>query len=182
MHVVEFKAELRDADLAHRLCDHIGATAAGVDRHEDTAFRIPSGRLLRRVATPIDAGGDEEPITEYIFYDRPDIVRPRLCHAMVYNEASARTRFGTSDLPARATLRKQRSIYLTGPIRIHLDDVESLGRFIEFVTVVSRAHPVRRCHELVADLRGTFDACLGEAIALSYADLLIPHTGDATIA
>jgi adenylate cyclase class IV len=189
MHNVEFKAELRDLDLARAIARQLGATHAGDMRQVDTYYKVASGRLKRREITYLDGGDDgaekAEPEIEYIFYDRPDQASPRLSHYVIYDEATARERFGTRDLPVELTVSKRRCLFLTGPVRIHLDEVDDLGRFIEFEGVVSRAHTVRTCHELVSKLREHFQPAMGEPIAVSYSDLQrleqsskTPATGD----
>ena len=170
MHNVEYKAELRDADLARSIARQLGATHAGNLRQVDTYYKVASGRLKRR---EISYAGDNETPTEieYIFYDRPDQTTQRLSHYVIYDETTARERFGTRELPVELTVGKVRCLFLTGPVRIHIDEVEGLGSFIEFEAVVSRAHPVRKCHELVSQLRQHFQPAMGEPIAVSYSDL-----------
>ena len=168
MHNVEYKAELRDMPLARAICQRLGATPADEMRQVDTYYRVPSGRLKRREITAADGSRD----VEYIFYDRPDLSSPRLSHYVIYDEPTAAERFGTRALPVDIIVTKQRAVFLTGPVRIHLDSVDGLGSFFEFEAVVSRAHPVRRCHELVADLREAFLPVAGETISTGYADLL----------
>ncbi len=170
MHNVEFKAELRDPDLARSIARQLGATHAGDLRHLDTYYKVASGRLKRREITYADQPEQSAEI-EYIFYDRPDQTSPRLSHYVIYDEPTAKERFGTRELPVELTVAKTRCLFLTGPVRIHIDDVEGLGAFVEFEAVVSRAHPVRKCHELVGQLRQHFQPVLGEAIAVSYSDL-----------
>jgi adenylate cyclase class IV len=170
MHNVEFKAELRDLPLAQAICRRLGATHAGQMRQLDTYYRVPSGRLKRRETTHAAEPGQTE--VEYIFYDRADRPAPRLSHYIIYDEPTARERFGVRPLPVEVSVAKTRTLFITGPVRIHLDEVDGLGRFIEFEAVVSRAHPVQRCHDLVAQLRDAFLPVLGEAISVGYADLL----------
>lgn len=171
MHNVEFKAELRDLELARSICRQLGATHAGDLRQVDTYFKVASGRLKKREITypsEPEAAAD----VEFIFYDRPDQTSPRLSHFVVYDEQTARERFGTRGLPIELTVAKHRCLFLTGPVRIHLDTVDDLGTFMEFEAIVSRAHPVRKCHELVGQLRQHFQPVIGEAIAVSYCDLM----------
>ncbi|MEM8758058.1 MAG: class IV adenylate cyclase [Planctomycetota bacterium] len=168
MHNVELKAELRDAPLARSIAVRLGATPAVSMRQTDTYYRIPSGRLKRREIT--NADGSQE--TEYIFYDRADRASPRLSHYIVYDEPTARERFGTRSLPTELVVTKQRDVFLTGPLRIHVDEVDRLGAFIEFEAVVSRAYSVRRCHQIVSETREAFLPAMGEPIAVSYSDLM----------
>jgi adenylate cyclase class IV len=164
MRNVGYKAELRDPELARSICLSMGAVHEGRLRQTDTYFRVADGRLKRRET-------QGEP-TEYIFYSRTDRVDPKVSHYVVYTEGEARERFGASPLPVRVVVRKTRELFLLENVRIHLDDVEKLGRFLEFEAVVSQDHDVAACHEDVSHLRQVFAPALGEAISVSYADLM----------
>lgn len=166
MQNVEFKAELRDPALARTIlrAAAIGATWIIQLAQTDTYYRVSSGRLKKR-----ECPGEP---TEYIFYDRADRTHPKLSHFKIYSETQALERFGTSPLPVWVVVRKTRDLYMLGNVRIHLDDVENLGKFIEFEALVSPQHNVARCHELIAELREALAPALGEAIATGYSDLL----------
>ncbi len=169
MHNVEFKAELRDYDLAQTICRALGATEALVMEQTDTYYKVPSGRLKRREQT-----GQE---TEYIFYDRANKAEARLSHYVIYDEPTARQRFACDTLPVLVVVSKERLVYLIGNIRIHLDRVKGLGDFLEIEAVVSRAHNVRACHEKVVELKAKLLPALGELISLSYSDMQMLEQG-----
>lgn len=164
MHNVEFKAELRDLTLARAICAALGASKILDFDQTDTYFRVPSGRLKRR-ETP------GEPI-EYIFYERANRASPKLSHFMIYSEEQARERFGLAPLPIWVTVRKHRELWMLGNVRIHLDEVEGLGTFLEFEALVSRDINMSRCHETLASLRSSFSPVLGEPIDCSYSDMI----------
>ncbi|MHC5025001.1 MAG: class IV adenylate cyclase [Planctomycetota bacterium] len=164
MQNVEFKAELRDVEAARAQCRAAGARRIGQVRQADTYFRMPDGRLKRR-----EAAG--EPI-EWIFYHRPNGVTPRLSNYTILSDEQARRRWGTQSLRPWLVVRKGRELWMVGNVRIHLDHVDQLGRFIEFEAVVSEDHDVHDCDEQVAELREAFDPWLGEPIGVSYVDLL----------
>lgn len=164
MHNVEYKAELRDLEMARATCRAVGAAYITTLHQTDTYFRVPSGRLKRRECTG-------EP-TEWIFYDRSDESRPRLSSFTIYSDAQARERFGVNPLPELVVVRKSRELYLIDNVRIHLDEVEGLGRFFELEALVSPGFPVPRCHAAVDRLRATFGPVLGEPLSVSYADLI----------
>lgn len=165
MHNVEYKAELRDMAMARAACRAVGASHIITLEQTDTYFRVPSGRLKRRECVG-------EP-TEWIFYDRKDEARPRLSCFTIYGDAQARERFGVAPLPELVVVRKTRDLYLLDNVRIHLDEVEDLGRFLEFEALVSPGFPVAKCHASVDRLRATFAPALGEPLSCSYADLLL---------
>lgn len=164
MHNVEFKAELRDIDLARSICHQLSATRVGELIQTDTYYRVPTGRFKKR-----ETNG--EPV-EYVFYDRADAIHPRLSHFTIYSEGEALARFGVQPLPVRAVVRKRRELFLLGTVRIHLDEVEGLGTFLEFEALVTPDLSVVKCHEAVARLRKAFGIVLGEPISAGYADLL----------
>jgi len=164
MQNVEFKAELRDPAIAAAICRDLGAELQGTIEQTDTYYRVASGRLKRREC----AGGP----TEYIYYDRPDRTSPKLSSFTIYSEREARRRFGARPMPEWVVVRKRRELYLLGAVRIHLDEVEGLGSFLELEALVSPDQDVARCHKRVAELREAFRVVLGESIACGYADLL----------
>ncbi len=170
---VEFKAELRDADLARAALRAFGALPAGELEQTDTYFRVADGRLKKRETTG-------EPV-EWVFYDRENRSLPKLSRFTIYDDAAARERFGARPLPVWLTVRKTRELWLTGGVRIHLDEVEHLGRYLEIEALVSPKQNVSKCHEAVAALREKLGPALGEPISCGYSDLLAseetPHLG-----
>lgn len=164
MQNVEFKAELRDFALARTICGSIGAEMVSNLRQTDTYFRVPDAKLKKR-----EVPGRP---TEYIFYSRPHRLRPKLSNYTLYTEAQAMDRFGTSPLPVWVVVKKSRDLYMYKGVRVHLDQVEGLGGFIEFEAIVSPAHNLAACHNLVDELRRAFGPAMGEPIACGYAELL----------
>ncbi len=164
MQNVEFKAELRDPSLARAVCARIGATQVASLKQTDTYYRIPDGRLKKRET--------EGEALEFVFYHRANRLRPKLSHFTIYDEAAAAARFGQLPLPFWVTVRKSREVWMFQDVRIHLDDVENLGRFMEFEAMVSADRHVGRCHQLIEELRAHFKPTLGEPVATSYSDMI----------
>ena len=164
MQNVEFKAELRDLDLARIQCRTLGATCSGRLEQRDTYYKLPDGRLKRR-----EVPGKPP---EWIFYHRPDRPSPRMSHFMLYSDDQARTRWGTLPLREWVVLTKSREVWRLDNVRIHLDSVVDLGAFLEFEAEVSRKRKVRECYEQVYRLREAFAPLLGEAIPGGYGEML----------
>lgn len=164
MQNIEFKAELRDLELARSQCQTLGATFVRELKQTDTYFKLPDGRLKRR-----EVPG--EPV-EWIFYHRSDRPTPKMSHFMLYSDEQAKARWGVLPLREWLAVRKTRELWLLANVRIHLDRVEELGTFIEFEAQVSRKNTVKACHEQIATLRQAFGPILGEAIGSSYVNLL----------
>jgi len=192
MQNVEIKAELRDIDLARELLRAIQASKIGVLRQTDTYYRVAEGRFKKREA---ELDGMREPV-EYIHYTRADLARPRLSHFKIYAEEQAREHFGMlaigagadfeasesatapahpGTLPVWVIVRKVRELWMVGNVRVHLDQVESLGTFIELEALVSTSQHVGKCHEAIAELRAHLSPVMGEFIVSSYADMMAVH-------
>ncbi len=164
MQNVEFKAELRDPSLARTICRSIDASFIGTLRQNDTYFRVPDAKLKRREVPGAPP--------EYIFYNRANRSRPKLSSYTIYTERQAHERFGISPLPIWIVVSKTRDLYMHKGVRIHLDNVEHLGHFIEFEAVVATDRNLAACHALMDELRTTLHPAMGEPIACGYADLL----------
>ena len=167
MQNVEFKAELKDLELARSICLALGAQLAGILDQTDTYFAVKQGRLKKRETVG-------EP-TEWILYERPDQAGNKLSRFKIYTEQEAADRFG-GGLTARAVIKKIRELYMLGHVRIHLDSVEGLGTFLEFEALISPRQGEAECQKEVSRLRRELSPALGEAIAVGYADLL-DHAG-----
>ena len=170
MQNVECKCEVQDAELARLMLIGVGARHVGALTQVDTFYRIPDGRLLRRETT-----GDAP---EYLFYHRHNRVTPRLAHFTVYNEQEMRTRFGATPLPVWVVVHKTRDIWMQGDVTIHLDHVDNLGDFAEFVVLVRRDRHAGICHRAINELRQQLAPALGGMIATSYADMLADEMQD----
>ncbi|MCA9279618.1 MAG: CYTH domain-containing protein [Phycisphaeraceae bacterium] len=162
---VEYRAELRDAHFATSILRKIGATRIISLDVVDTYFNIPSGTLKKREA-------QDEPV-DFVFYERKAIAGPKLCTFTIYSKEAAKQRYGVQPLPVLARVMKRRSIYMLGNVKIHIDDIEDIGTFIEFETLVSRELNARHCHQQINTLREKLAMLLGEPISQRYADLVL---------
>jgi homotetrameric cytidine deaminase len=164
---VEIKA--RDADPAATLerALALGASDEGVLVQRDTYFGGARGRLkLREEAGPPARA-------QLIAYARPDSDEARTSSyriAEVADPAALREALDAA-LGTRVVVDKRRHLLLWDGVRIHLDDVEGLGAFVELEGVAAPDSDLRREHELIARLRA--ELALGEPVAVSYSDLLL---------
>ncbi len=173
MHNVEFKAELRDPDLARGIARTLGAALTTTLDQTDTYFRVPHGRLKKRESVAVDTGAPEP--VEFIFYDRANIVRPKLSNFTIYTEDEARQRFGLRPMPVWVVVKKRRELWMLDAVRIHIDHVEGLGDFIECEAPVSQKRTVVQCRERNEKIRAAFMPATGEPVAVSYSDMLAPE-------
>jgi len=161
---VELKA--RDADPAGTLrrALALGATDEGVLTQRDTYFAGARGRLKLR---------EEADGAYLIAYVRPDGEDARTSAyrlADVADPVAMREALDAA-LGTLVTVDKRRHLLLYENVRIHLDEVDGLGAFVELEGVAAADSDLAREHELVARLRE--ELALGEPVAVSYSDLLL---------
>ena len=176
MRNVELKA--RDPDPARTLerALALGAEDKGEIRQRDTYFSGARGRLKLREQ---EAGG--APLwDELIEYSRMDTTEAR---------TSTYTRVPVADAPTLrdaldsaygtlVTVTKRRRLLLWEGVRIHLDEVDGLGSFVEFEAVAEEGSDLSAEHEKVERLRAELEVKQGNLVARSYSDLLVGEGGD----
>jgi adenylate cyclase, class 2 len=170
MENVEFKAELLNLETARAICARLGARHQGLLRQRDTYYRLSGQRLKRRECPGRPA--------EWIRYGRPDVAGPRVSEYELFSDGEAAARMGTDPGQPWATVAKVRDLYLLANVRIHLDEVEGLGSYLEFEAMVVGDHDRANCERAVENLRGAFASVLGRAVAVGYADLLAAAEGE----
>jgi adenylate cyclase class 2 len=174
MQNVEFKAELKDIELARSVCRSLGGRLVGTLLQKDTYYRVPGGtagvhRLKKR-----ETAGEE---TEWILYDRPDEGGAKLSTFHIYSEDEALERYGARSLPVWVVVSKARELWLLDQTRVHLDRVEGLGDFLELESLISARQKREAAEEAVTRLRGELSPALGEAICVGYSDLIAQAVG-----
>jgi adenylate cyclase len=147
---IEIKARIESVEQlkprAAALADQ-GPTEIAQD---DCFYECANGRLKLRRFAP-DRG-------ELIFYRRTDEAGPKESFYLRSPTGEPETLHATlaAACGVRGRVVKQRTLYLAGRTRIHLDRVEGLGDFLELEVVLAEGEPadagVREAHELMARL------------------------------
>ena len=163
---IEIKAKVWDAARLRTEVESLSDGPAEILDQADIFFRAPSGRLKLRIL------GDHH--GELIFYRREDVAGPRPSRYLLAptSDPTALQMILSSVLDVLGAVRKRRRLYWVGQTRIHLDDVERLGEFIELEVIL---HPDQPEDEGIAIARGLMDR-LGIAedqlVERAYIDLL----------
>ena len=127
---IEIKARVHDFPGLQRRAESISDTPMQVIPQEDTFFNILSGRLKLRVLAPDRA--------QLVWYARADDTGPKRSDYRIFETNNPEGLKATLSLAlgVRGVVRKTRYLYLVGQTRIHLDDVEELGKFMELEVVM----------------------------------------------
>ena len=171
MRNVELKA--RDPDPARSLerALALGAEDKGEIRQSDTYFARARGRLKLR-----ESQTEGSPLwDELIQYSRPDSTDARTSAYQRVPVADAAALHEALDAAygTLVSVVKRRRLLLWEGVRIHLDDVEGLGTFLEFEAVAEDGSDLSAEHEKVERLRAELEVDDADLIAASYSDLLL---------
>ncbi len=168
---VEIKARVVDRTALARRVAAIADRGPTVIDQEDTFFPSPRGRLkLRRFA---DGRG------ELIYYRRPDAVDPeesRFVRTPVADPRSLAAALGGA-LGVRGVVKKKRTLYRMGRTRIHLDQVEGLGDFLELEVVLAAGEDPAAGRAVARELMDRLGIAEGDLAARAYIDLLEERDG-----
>lgn len=127
---IEIKAHVRDMPGLRARAEALSDTPVQVILQEDTFFHTHKGRLKLRRLQPDQA--------QLVYYERPNQDGPKRSNYQIYETGDPQRLLTTLTLAlgVRGVVRKTRYLYLCGQTRIHLDDVEGLGQFMELEVVL----------------------------------------------
>jgi adenylate cyclase class 2 len=162
---VELKAHDPAPAKTLEACRQLGAVDCGRLWQRDSYFNTPRGRLKLREQRPGRC--------QLIYYHRADQTEERESRYRILAVAEADTirDFLAESLGVRVTVTKRRRLFLWRSVRIHLDDVDELGCFIEFEAVAPPDSDLSAEYGLIAQLRGRLGISQPNLVALSYSDL-----------
>lgn len=163
---VEIKARISDLQETLDRAALLSGEPPESIKQEDVFFHAPRGRLKLRFFTA-DHG-------ELIYYQRADRIGPKTSTYTIVEtdrphqlKAALEGAYGVRNI-----VRKTRLLYMVGRTRIHIDDVESLGFFLELEVVLEESEDPnagkREAFEIMQRL-GVSDAQLIEG---AYIDIL----------
>ena len=163
---IEIKARVSDPATLRRQASGLSDTPAELILQEDTFFHVPRGRLKLRIISPEHG--------QLIYYQRPDAAGPKQSdyHISITTEPQTLKDVLARSLGIRGVVNKQRWLYLVGPTRIHLDQVEGLGAFMELEVVLKAGDTLAEGQAIAADLMVQLGIQEQDLIEGSYIDLL----------
>lgn len=161
---IEIKAEARDWSAQLALARRLFGVPELI-RQEDAFFRAVSGRLKLRMSGKAGA--------QLIHYLRADSRGPKRSSYRIHAVADPA---GLKDVLTRAlgagpVVRKTRRLFLSGRARVHFDEVEGLGRFIELEVVLKPGESSARGRAEARRLMARLGIGAGEFVDGAYADL-----------
>jgi adenylate cyclase, class 2 len=166
MENVEIKARCPDLAVMVRAAAAAGAVLESTVDQVDTYFNVQTGRLKLRQADGVDQS--------LIFYRRPDDNSPKVSRYDLVPIAPGQKLHSILEwaLGVKRVVRKRRQLWRLDNIRIHLDEVEELGSFVEFEVQVTLGRDVAGCRAQANALMDAIGIRPADLLAGSYADLM----------
>lgn len=172
---IEIKARIDSVEALWPLVVDIADEGPVEIVQDDTFFPCANGRLKLRAFSDHDG--------QLIFYRRPDCAGPKPSSYLISPTASPDTLRQSLTLAygESGRVRKQRTLFMLGRTRVHLDKVEGLGDFLELEVVLAEGEAdetgISIAHELLAKLGINQNWLIEEA----YVDLLARQAGGQAI-
>jgi adenylate cyclase class IV len=163
---IEIKARIRDLEGLRKRAEALSDTPCRVISQEDTFFYTPQGRLKLRNLEP-DRG-------ELIYYVREDAAGPKRSNYLLCATTDPVSLEAVLEaaLAVRGVVRKRRSLYHVGETRIHLDEVEGLGSFVELEVVLGFGQSEDEGQAIAAKLMAQLGIEETDLVEGAYIDLL----------
>ena len=112
---------------------------------------------------------------ELIYYSRENRAEARHSYYQIYASSDPdRLRMVlTESLGVKTIVIKERKLWMFKNVRIHLDTITNLGKFIEFESVIDQHHPEEVASRNLQEILDRFSSYTLIPIPVSYADLLL---------
>lgn len=163
---IEIKARVRDFAYIRSRAEKLSDTPVEVIPQVDTFFNVSQGRLKLRILAP-NRG-------QLIYYTRPDQEGPKRSdyHIAITSDPDNLARVLELAYGIRGVVKKTRYLYLVGQTRVHLDDVEGLGQFMELEVVLREEQGDAEGQGIAEGLMASLGVERGDLIDGAYMDLL----------
>lgn len=163
---IEIKARVRDFDEIRRRAERLSRDRVETITQEDIFFHTPQGRLKLRILS--------EDRAQLIYYTRPDQEGPKRSdyHISHISDPVNLKRVLELAYGIRGIVRKTRYLYLVGQTRVHLDDVDGLGQFMELEVVMRDGQSDAEGQAIAEDLMARLGVERTDLLEGAYMDLV----------
>ncbi len=169
---IELKARDTDPSASLKVCRALGAEDRGTIAQRDTYFKVTRGGLKLR---------EEQPGRPHLIqFDRASEPQQRESRYRIIevSDGTALRAALVAAIGIGGVVVKRRHLLLWQSVRIHLDEVEQLGTFIELEAVAPPGSDLTHEHRLVAELRDALEITDERLVAFGYAEQLIRRDGN----
>lgn len=164
---LELKVKCKDHRAALYAVKMLDAKYEGILKQRDVYFNLSPGRLKLRTIN-----ADEH---QLIFYKRSNRASAKFSNYYISKITHPkRARMLLKEIfGIKIIVNKLRKLYIWQNVRIHLDSVNSLGKFIEFEIVCKSLKDEKGSFEKMKYLKNIFNISNNDILRSSYSDMLI---------
>jgi predicted adenylyl cyclase CyaB len=162
---IEIKARVTDFEELQRKAEAISDLPCQVIPQVDTFFKCPQGRLKLRELTPARA--------QLVYYQRQDVTGPKHSEYQIFETDNpvGLKRILAQSLGEVGVVSKVRYLYMVGQTRVHLDDVQGLGKFMELEVVLHQGQSDAEGQSIAAELMARLGILEADLIEGAYMDM-----------
>ncbi|XP_003695072.1 uncharacterized protein LOC100871422 [Apis florea] len=168
MRNIEIKAKIDNPELKISRIVQLTKDNGIIMKQHDIFFKVAEGRLKLRKFE--DGSG------ELIYYKRSNVFGPKLCDyekvALDENACSGIANILIESNGSIGIVKKTRKLYMIDQTRVHIDDVEGLGNFLELEVILNDDQDIESGEKIAQDLMSKLDIKSEDLIANAYIDLL----------
>ncbi|PHR96386.1 MAG: adenylate cyclase [Blastopirellula sp.] len=163
---IEIKLAVSDRSSLESLVQPLADSGPELLVQEDIFFCTDSGRLKLRIIN--------QEYAELIHYHRPNIagIRQSVYVRTPVPEPDALQAILAETMGQLGIVRKRRTLYLIGQTRVHLDEVEQLGSFLELEVVLKEGQASEAGEQIATQLLEKLQLSNEPLIAGAYLELI----------
>ncbi|GAB6022551.1 hypothetical protein CHUAL_006657 [Chamberlinius hualienensis] len=172
---IEIKAKVSDPVQLRSLTENLSNSPGTLIQQEDIFYVVPNGRLKMR-----KADGEYKPVRLY-FYKRENLPGPKQSDYSFVDvpEHDQMNEILSGALGVLGVVKKTRLLHLVGQTRVHIDEVENLGHFMELEVVMNEDQTFEEGKQIAEDLMKKLNIKEDDLIECAYIDLLIKNKSTA---
>lgn len=160
----EIKCKLSDRKAVERIVNAVKSYSHSVEKQTDIYYKADTGRLKLRIINDTEGS--------LIFYDRGEKTGKRISKYIIsktkdHKELDSILR---KQFKILVVVTKKRDIYIRENVRVHIDSVKGLGRFLEIEIIYEN---LSKAKEQMKELVSKFQLNENKFLKGSYSDLLI---------
>ena len=167
---IEIKAKAHEPDRLRQVLANLCQSTCEVIFQEDVFFHTPKGRLKLRILARDRA--------ELIYYERVNVAAPKQSTYLIVpsSDPTSLKILLSSALGVRGVVKKRRLLYRIGNTRVHLDDVDGLGFFVELEVVLNEGQACEDGKFVAEEIMKQLGICETDWVAEAYIDLIERRT------
>ncbi len=163
---IEIKASIDSINTCITTAKLLSGSDPEVIKQEDYFFNCANGRLKLRILSSVNG--------ELIFYNRKNESGPKMSEYFISktNEPYTLLDVLEKSYGLRGVIKKTRKLFLIENTRVHIDQVENLGSFLEFEVVLTSEEDINTGKQVAQRLMAQFEIQKNSLIDCAYIDLI----------